>query len=356
MALRGKAAVANARLAYEAYEEVFASDRWQALAADGRQHAAPAVGLDRRSRTPTYPTRCTSTELVAPTPSTRCPRRRSTPSPTTARSPATRCTGHYDEAQQVIDELERLGIAYDDVVEVLEDEGVEKFEKSWHELLDTVSRRARRRPSEVRPAGRRHGRPTDGARLPTSRRSPRRGAARRRQVASRLAAKDATLWGPDAEPEASIRLGWVDLPESSRPLLAEIDALRAELPAEGLDRVVLCGMGGSSLAPEVICAHRRRAARRSSTRPTRTSSAALSTATWQRTVVVVSSKSGGTVETDSQRRAFVKAFTDAGHRRRAQRIVVVTDPGSPLEKLATDGGLPQGLPRRPRRRRPLLAR
>src|SRR5918998_1988954 len=74
------------------------------------------------------------------------------------------------------------------------------------------------------------------------------------RVASRIAAQDATLWGPDAEQEAGIRLGWTRLHETSRPLLAEIDALAAELRADGVDRVVLCGMGGSSLAPEVICA------------------------------------------------------------------------------------------------------
>src|SRR5699024_8942306 len=74
------------------------------------------------------------------------------------------------------------------------------------------------------------------------------------EVASKLASGDPTLWGPEAESEASVRLSWTTLHESSRPLLAEIDALRAELHAEGLDRIVLAGMGGSSLAPEVIAA------------------------------------------------------------------------------------------------------
>ena len=64
------------------------------------------------------------------------------------------------------------------------------------------------------------------------------------KIASRIATKDATIWGPEAESEASIRLGWVDLYETSRPLLAEIEALQADLRAEGLDRIVLCGMGG----------------------------------------------------------------------------------------------------------------
>jgi glucose-6-phosphate isomerase len=155
-------------------------------------------------------------------------------------------------------------------------------------------------------------------------------------VASRLSAQDATLWGPDAEDEAGKRLSWVSLATSSRPLLAEIDALRAELRAEGLDRVVLCGMGGSSLAPEVIT--------RSygvpleildSTNPS-TVSRALA-ADLQRTVVVVSSKSGSTLETDSQRRSFHSAFEAAGIDP-ASRFVVITDEGSELEKLARDQG------------------
>jgi glucose-6-phosphate isomerase len=156
------------------------------------------------------------------------------------------------------------------------------------------------------------------------------------KIASRIAAKDAKIWGPEAESEASIRLSWVDLYDSSRPLLAEIEALQADLRAEGLDRIVLAGMGGSSLAPEVIT---RTAGVElvvlDSTNPSVIARALAGDL--QRTVLVVSSKSGGTVETDSQRRAFVKAFTDAGIDA-ASRIVVVTDPGSPFEKLAADEG------------------
>lgn len=156
------------------------------------------------------------------------------------------------------------------------------------------------------------------------------------KVASRLAAQDVTLWGPDAESEAAVRLSWVSLPTSSRPLLAEIDALRADLWSEGIDQVVLCGMGGSSLAPEVISrTYQVPLTILDSTNPSvvhRALSGDLA-----RTVVVVSSKSGGTLETDSQRRAFVAAFEDAGIDA-ASRFVVVTDPGSDLEKLGRDSG------------------
>ncbi|WP_205855712.1 hypothetical protein [Phytoactinopolyspora endophytica] len=156
------------------------------------------------------------------------------------------------------------------------------------------------------------------------------------KVASRTAAKDPTLWGPDAEAEASIRLGWTDLHETSRPLLAEIEALQAELRAEGLDRIVLAGMGGSSLAPEVIT----RTAGVELTVLDTTDPAAIKRALadrLERTVLVVSSKSGTTVETDSQRRVFEAAFTDAGIDA-ASRIVAVTDPGSALAETAEQSG------------------
>jgi len=158
----------------------------------------------------------------------------------------------------------------------------------------------------------------------------------RDRVASRIAAKDPTLWGDQAQEEASVRLGWVDLHHTSRPLLARIDALRAELLGEGLDRVVLCGMGGSSLAPEVIT--RTFGCDLVVLDSTAPSVVARAVGTdLDRTVVVVSSKSGGTVETDSQRRAFVDAFAAAGIDA-ASRLVVVTDPGSPLAELAEKEG------------------
>ena len=161
---------------------------------------------------------------------------------------------------------------------------------------------------------------------------------RQDDVAARLIRKDATLWGPDAEAEAAVRLGWLDLPATSRSLVAQLAQLRAELVGEGLDRVVLCGMGGSSLAPEVVC--------RTAGVPlvvldtTDPDQVATAMSDLHRTVVVVSSKSGGTVETDSQRRSFVAAFAEAGldEKEIGRRFVVVTDPGSPLAETAADMG------------------
>jgi glucose-6-phosphate isomerase len=155
------------------------------------------------------------------------------------------------------------------------------------------------------------------------------------KVASRIADLDPTLWGDAAVSEASIRLGWIGLPDTSRPLVEPIETLRAELAAEGVDRVVLCGMGGSSLAPEVITAtYGVPLVTLDTTDPSQVSAALVEL---ERTVIVVSSKSGGTVETDSHRRTFEAAFTAAGIDAK-RRIVVVTDPDSPLDKSANEAG------------------
>jgi glucose-6-phosphate isomerase len=158
----------------------------------------------------------------------------------------------------------------------------------------------------------------------------------RDKVASGIAAQDPTLWGEAAHEEAAKRLAWVALSETSRGLVPDIAALHVQLLEQGLSHVVLCGMGGSSLAPEVIC----EAAGVELTVLDSSDPDSVRAAIEDRlaeTVVVVSSKSGGTVETDSQRRAYEKAFADAGIDP-AERIVVVTDPGSPLEESARAAG------------------
>jgi glucose-6-phosphate isomerase len=156
------------------------------------------------------------------------------------------------------------------------------------------------------------------------------------QFASKLFAKDPTLWGEAAESESSKRLSWVGLARSSRPLVGEIAALRDDLVGKGLDHVVLCGMGGSSLAPEVICATEGKELVVLDSSDPDYVRAALQDRL-DRTVVVVSSKSGSTVETDSQKRAYEGAFTNAGIDP-TERIVIVTDPGSPLDQSAREAG------------------
>nr|WP_306239422.1 glucose-6-phosphate isomerase [Ornithinimicrobium cryptoxanthini] len=156
------------------------------------------------------------------------------------------------------------------------------------------------------------------------------------KFASRLFAQDATLWGPEAESEASIRLAWTGLHRSSRPLVGEIAALREELQTRGVHRIALCGMGGSSLAPEVICATAGvELVVVDSSDPDMVRSCVQDDLAG--TAVVVSSKSGSTVETDSQRRIFVQAFVDAGIDP-TERVIIVTDPGSAMDQQSRADG------------------
>lgn len=156
------------------------------------------------------------------------------------------------------------------------------------------------------------------------------------RVASRIRATDVTLWGPASEDEASVRLGWTEAATVSRPLVPEILALRDNLRSAGISHIVLGGMGGSSLAPETIC----RSAGVELTVLDATNPDQVRAALEDRlgtTAVVISSKSGGTVETDSQRRAFESAFEQAGIDP-AERMIIVTDPGSPLDLSGREAG------------------
>jgi glucose-6-phosphate isomerase len=162
-------------------------------------------------------------------------------------------------------------------------------------------------------------------------------AASTHETVKRLSEKDVTLWGEEAAEEAAIRLGWLDLPTTSRELLPRIAEVKAGLDADGLDHVVLAGMGGSSLAPEVICKNAGVGLTVLDTTDPHQIRRALADRL-DRTVVVVASKSGSTIETDSHRRAYTAAFREAGlsDEQIAARFVVVTDPGSALAQIAEE--------------------
>lgn len=155
------------------------------------------------------------------------------------------------------------------------------------------------------------------------------------RFASRLFEQDATLWGEKAEAEASIRLGWVDPFAIAERVLQEAAQLRDELRSRNIDRIVLCGMGGSSLGPEVIaCEAGVQLTVLDSTHPDVVSRAL--NADLSRTAVVVSSKSGGTVETRSHAELFRAAFL-AADLDPTTHMIYVTDPGSALASLAKQG-------------------
>lgn len=155
-----------------------------------------------------------------------------------------------------------------------------------------------------------------------------------REVHRRIAAKDATTWGPEAAEEAAIRLNWVDLPENSMALREEVTAVAAKFSDK--TRVVLSGMGGSSLAPEVLSkTYNREIVIVDSTDPNYIAHALDGDIS--KTIFVVSSKSGSTIETSSQRALFQQKVVDAGLNP-LDHIVFVTDPDSPLDSETRAAG------------------
>ncbi|WP_405580162.1 transaldolase [Streptomyces sp. NBC_01190] len=135
-ALKGKAALANARLAYQAYEEVFSSDRWAVLERAGANKQRP-LWASTGVKDPAYPADLYVTGLVAPNTVNTMPE---ATLEAAADSEITGDTirGTYEQARADLDALASVGVSYDDVVRVLEDEGVEKFEQAWTELLGST--------------------------------------------------------------------------------------------------------------------------------------------------------------------------------------------------------------------------
>ncbi|MFE0643589.1 transaldolase [Streptomyces sp. NPDC058877] len=150
-ALKGKAALANARLAYEAYEEVFSdsSERWAALDRAQANKQRP-LWASTGVKDPAYKDTLYVVDLVAPGTVNTMPE--ATLEATADHGEVTGDTirGTYDSSREVLEAVAKLGISYDDVVQLLEDEGVEKFEASWNDLLgSTEAELARRVPSEA---------------------------------------------------------------------------------------------------------------------------------------------------------------------------------------------------------------
>ncbi|HEU5353747.1 MAG TPA: transaldolase [Actinocrinis sp.] len=136
-ALLGKAAVANARLAYEAYEEVFGSERWKALAAKGAKPQRP-LWASTGVKDPAYKDTMYVDDLIVTGVVNTMPEATLDAEADHGDPSGDSVHGTYEDARKVIADLEALGVSYDDVVQVLEDEGVEKFEVSWKELVDAV--------------------------------------------------------------------------------------------------------------------------------------------------------------------------------------------------------------------------
>lgn len=158
------------------------------------------------------------------------------------------------------------------------------------------------------------------------------------EISRRMADLDTTIWGNKSE--AATRLGWVNLPESSRRLLPQLDALSATARDKGVKKVILSGMGGSSLAPEVVAKSFKGSAQREliildSTEPRFVSS--IVQQDLSEAMILISSKSGTTIETRSHLELILESLSSQGLDAR-DHIIVVTDPGSPLVDIAQEHG------------------
>jgi transaldolase len=138
LALKGRAALANARLAYEAYEEVFASARWTALAPAGANKQRP-LWASTGVKDPSYKDTLYVDELVAPGTVNTMPEATLNATADHGDIHGDAVTGGYAQARADLAAVEGLGISYDEVVNQLEDEGVSKFEAAWDDLLDAVA-------------------------------------------------------------------------------------------------------------------------------------------------------------------------------------------------------------------------
>jgi transaldolase len=135
--LMGRAGIANARLAYQAYERKFASERFQALAAAGANRQRP-LWASTGVKNPDYPDTMYVTELVAPNTVNTMPEKTLQAFADHGEVHGDQITPKYGEAKQIMDDLAKVGVDYDDVIRTLEREGVDKFVKSWDELVETV--------------------------------------------------------------------------------------------------------------------------------------------------------------------------------------------------------------------------
>ena len=154
-ALRGKAAIANAQLAYKAYAEVFGTGRWQALA-DAGAHPQRPLWASTSTKNPDYKDTIYVEELIAPGVVNTMPESVIFAYEDHGDTRGDTVTGSYDQAAKVFADLAAVGIDFDDVFQVLEDEGVDKFEASWKELLESVDK-------SLKAAASGSGSPTDAA-------------------------------------------------------------------------------------------------------------------------------------------------------------------------------------------------
>ncbi len=150
--LRGAAAIANAQLAYQRYEKVFSSERWKALEAAGARPQRP-LWASTGVKDPTMDDTRYVVDLVAPGTVNTMPEATLAAVYDHGKVRGDSVTGEYASAQAVLDQLREIGVDYDDVVDLLEREAVDKFEASWNELIESVTAELRDKGADVSESG-----------------------------------------------------------------------------------------------------------------------------------------------------------------------------------------------------------
>ena len=327
-AVRGKVAIANAQLAYAWFRDLLDGKRWRSLAAAGAKPQR-LLWASTGTKDPAYSDVLYVDSLIGADTINTLP-------PQTLQLFEDHGTvretlpGDLTEARRVMERLSAT-IDFGDVTRVLEQEGIEKFAQSFEKLLGVI---AAKRKALAAAAPPRH-----SAELRAFDRTValRLAALETADVPKRIWKRDPTVWkpGPDT-PEISDRLGWLTV---GKMMAQQVKALAAfaEETRHAFDHVVLCGMGGSSLAPEVLWrTFGRRAGYPTLTVLDSTDPRAVTAAgrgDLARTLFLISSKSGTTQETDSLYRHFWER-TD-GH---GAQFVAITDPDTPLAALAAERG------------------
>jgi transaldolase/glucose-6-phosphate isomerase len=326
--LAGKAALANARHAYRRFKEIFSGPRWEAL-----RHAGAVVQRPLWASTGTknaaYPDTMYVDGLVGKDTVNTMPM--ATLMAVADHGEVTGPTAEQDPTED-LQKLAEAGVDMQQVTDELLVDGVRQFEDAMNRLLAGIDEQ-RAAIVTGRPA-------TIQARIPTDMQQPVAERVRKALsdgVAQRVWRRDPALWGGPGVPEIEDRLGWLTVSEPMLEHAPELRQFAEQCREDGFTDAVLLGMGGSSLGPEVI--------RRSfgevpgglrlqvldSTHPEWVLRVEASLDI-EKTLFIVSSKSGGTIETLSHYHYF-KAQA------KPDQFVVVTDPGSPLERIAREDGL-----------------
>ncbi|MEW6028331.1 MAG: bifunctional transaldolase/phosoglucose isomerase [Chloroflexota bacterium] len=333
--LAGKAAVANAKLAYDEFRKVFSGPRFAKLQMAKARLQRP-LWASTSTKNPNYPDTIYVDNLIGPATVNTVPPQTLDAFRDHGRAEQTLTEG-LDEARAALADLEAAGISMDVVTQELEDEGVKAFADAFTQLLQTIEQRRKSAASQLGPLA-------DSV----SRRVTQLEAD---SVPARLWSHDPALWADDpaGQAEVKIRLGWLDSPETSRAALPEIQAFAEEVRAAGIRKFLVLGMGGSSLTPEALSlifsphpggapqggfaqGAEVRLSILDSTDPAQVLAAARDFPPSE-SLYIVASKSGGTAEVTAMFNFFWDLAKDDG-----SRFVAITDAGTSLETLARERG------------------